>query len=689
MKKTIEKKRRRLQRSLGDRKEHYRLYKAGKTWLIAGIATVTFGVTATLNSTQHAFADDEISESATPTTGAATAGAANTDDETDANSVVLTDSTADAASTTADSNSGAASDTTSSANDATANSTSDTSDTSSDTTASDTDTATDTSDADSTTTTTADSTSTSDADTTAATSTDSTSTSNNDSSSETANKTTTATDDSTSAATTTDDTSSNGDSTVTDTTSSNNGSDTTSASDTTGSTATGDATLTTPATDVSGTTATTPDDATVTPDLSTDETASVADNVSGDTTVAAADESISVTGLEATTTPVVITRVLAASATPAATSIDAVSTSINGGAANESGTVIYNTTTATATGTTVVNVSGAFNSGDVLTVTMGSNGFTINSVASVSGATTTTGSTTVNNVSEPQVTVTFNSDVSAASFNIYYSFNNTANNTLATGDAEDAVPVTVALNGSTVATNTVVVDKTYSANNGTANLGYNLFNAGSSTTITGGLIQNGTVVQDITWTVDLSGNRYPGDYSTIPTNSNITTLSSPSTLTFNLPSTVEVTAASLDSSLTAKGMTVTQTGNTITVTYPEGMTIASLSSLAGNLKVSISAVTTPTTTTTYTGTNLAMTWNVDGSTVTVTDSNPSSRATLLQYTNQTVSAIDTLSFNSNSNSDLSTFDDSANGSTQLNWTVLDSSNYAYGGTLNATRMAAH
>lgn len=665
------KKRRRLQQSLGDRKEHYRLYKAGKTWLIAGIATITFGVSAALSPATHVFADDETSESASGT---------NTDTE-NASGVTLNASETDSGTTSKA--------TSTSSNAENADSSSET------TTNSAEQSSTETAVNDTTVPANSESTS-ADADTITS---DDAATSaplnEND-----INENETNTNTSSADKTETSEVTSNATNSDTTTATNSNGSDATNSSVAEGSSSqvvaadkvARDATNDHVENDASIATAT-PDSTTTSGNgtsLADEETASVSDTVTGDTELATPEDTISVGENGTTTIPITMTRMLATTTTAAATSIDGVSTTINGGSANESGTVVYNTTTSSKTGTTVVNVSGAFSTGDVLTVTLGSNAFTVDSVASVTGATTATSTTQVNNVTEPLVTVTFNSDVSAASFDIYYQFNSNNNgdatSSLATGNTEDAVPVTVNLNGTTVATNSLVVDKNYtSTKNGTANLGYNLFNASSSTTITGGLIQNGTVVQDITWKVDLSGNRYPADYSTIPTSSYITTMSSPSTLTFTLPTTVEVTAASLDSSLTAQGMAVTQTSsNVITVTYPTGMTVAQLSKLAGSLNVSISAVTTPTTTTTYTGTTLAMTWNVDGNAVTVTDAAPSSRTTLLQYTNQTVSAIDLINFNSTVNSDLSTFDDSSNGSNQLNWQFADTSNYAYGGTLDAT-----
>ena len=74
-------KRQRLERDLGERKAHFKLYKAGKLWLVAGVATVSFGLYASFGSITMAQAD---------TTG--TTAAANTTTDTQSKTMTLSNS---------------------------------------------------------------------------------------------------------------------------------------------------------------------------------------------------------------------------------------------------------------------------------------------------------------------------------------------------------------------------------------------------------------------------------------------------------------------------------------------------------------------------------------------------------------------------------------------------------------------
>ena len=580
-------KRQRLQRDLGERKAHFKLYKAGKLWLFAGVATVSFGLYASFGSITMAQADS---------TNAVTANAAT---DTQSNTVTLNSSQTP---TTTESNSTGA-----------------------------------------------------------------TSTGDQTTGTESANETGT-----TDAVNPAVDTDNSGEKT---------GNPTDSSQSTSGSLP--DSTETSEASQSEDVAAPIADS-----DTTDDNAADTSNNV---TNAAKATTNTAITNLDSTTktaaTPMTKSLVSPTSTTPDPTSTAGVSTSINNGTANTTGTTIYNSTTSGSVGSTIVTVSGSFNAGDVVTVALDSNGFKTETTTSLAGAVVKQGNTTVNGVSVPLTTVTFNEAVSAASFSTYYSFQSYINNSsLADGQAQTVVPVTVSLNNEVVATNSVVVDKQYSlTKNGSGNIGYNLFNAGSKTTVTGGLIKDGSVTQNITWQMDLSGNRYPGDYTTIPSDTNVTTMSEPSILTIKLPDTVQFDQVSLDASLVSAGITLTQTDDqTVNITYPAGTKLASLSSLVGNFNANISAITAPTTTTNYGNPTLTMTWNVDGNSLTATDTKPSSRSTLLQYTVQSLATVNDVSFKTDANTDLTTLGDSTSGSNQLNWQVADASNYAYGGTFNGT-----
>lgn len=201
-------------------------------------------------------------------------------------------------------------------------------------------------------------------------------------------------------------------------------------------------------------------------------------------------------------------QVAAAYTTADTSNANGLSVSINGGGSDETGTVTYNSDTASNDSAVDLTVTGSFTAGETLTINVGTNSLSYTSMSDVDGASESDTTETVDGTTEPVVTISFDSTVASTSFDVYFGFNSDNNgddtSTLATGDATDTVPVTLTVtnaDGATVAADSdnLTVEKSYTANDGDAtSLSYNLFNTGDSK-VTAGTVSDGTATSDITW----------------------------------------------------------------------------------------------------------------------------------------------------------------------------------------------
>lgn len=91
----------------------------------------------------------------------------------------------------------------------------------------------------------------------------------------------------------------------------------------------------------------------------------------------------------------------------------------------------------------------------------------------------------------------------------------------------------------------LTVKKSYATTTGVgqaSSISNHLFTSGDAST-TPGLISDGTVISDMTWTLAISQNVYPGDYTNIPNGSNVTTTDSGTELEITVPDTVKIDSA--------------------------------------------------------------------------------------------------------------------------------------------------
>ncbi|WP_054760527.1 KxYKxGKxW signal peptide domain-containing protein [Secundilactobacillus collinoides] len=357
------KQRRQLQQGMGDRKEHYKLYKAGKTWLIAGIATVTFGVTATLNTTQHVFADNTATSSSSSDTAASSS----------SSSVALKASS----STTDSSSSSAASDSSSNANA---------------TSSSDDSTSTDTSSAENTTETAASDSPSSNATESGTTNSGSSSSVSSDSSlasSDSSAATSTTTADNGSSATSASDTENSDANSASDSNESSaasQSSDTANASSSSNESGTGtDANTSTD--NVNDAAGGTTDGTGSTNNGNSDNSTDISSDIDGDTAITTPDDNLND---PTTTNPSAqfYSRVDATYTAATTTGAADLTVSINGGGDDAGGTVTYNSDTISSNSNSTavdVKITGAFTAGQTLTIIVGANSFESTGWSDLSG----------------------------------------------------------------------------------------------------------------------------------------------------------------------------------------------------------------------------------------------------------------------------------------------------------------
>ncbi|WP_205004441.1 MBG domain-containing protein [Loigolactobacillus bifermentans] len=348
---------------------------------------------------------------------------------------------------------------------------------------------------------------------------------------------------------------------------------------------------------------------------------------------------------------------------PTPTSSNGIAIALNGGSQNVANEVIFDKNI----GQQKVTVSGSFAAGDTLIIDLGTTAVTNVTAPDISG--------TKASISGDQVTYTFKTAVAAVSTDVYFKLNTSAS-VLSDGQQYTILPITVTLNGTTVATNSLILNKTYTQTSA-PNQGYNLYGGVTGGSIVNGLIKDGQVVNDIQNNLAIDGLRYPGDYSTIMNQSAITQFTADSTVTITFPDTVKITASSIDASALALGYTMTVTGNTAVLTIPAGMHFSDMKGQTGFMHFTLQAVTTPTGNVNYGMPTIVSDWFLDQQEYVFTNQSDQDP---LQYIVATQIASDGVGYDG--------YDETLlpleAGNTGWTWSFGDTSNYVTGNLDQAT-----
>lgn len=368
------------------------------------------------------------------------------------------------------------------------------------------------------------------------------------------------------------------------------------------------------------------------------------------------------------------TRSLASSAAPADSEV---TTAINSGAANAPATVSYHN--GSTQPTISVMVSGNFQAGDVVTVYLDTTAMSVTAATTVKGATESNVDVSTNDGRTVKgAQYQFSSDYNGA-FPVVFVLNGTADDQINNGTSTATIAVDVDKNGTIVATNSVVLDKSYTMTQPNDTIRRNILNGTNG--VTAGVIAQGAVTSELTLRAQLQGLQYFGDYSTLVNSSPYEKLTAASTVTFDFSDQLKVDSAVLSDDAVATGVTLTRSGNSVTLTLPSGLTLAAISKLAGYLQVGLLPVTVPTTSTRYVLPTLTATWTIDGQTNTVTEpgNSGSSHANEFAYNIQTYTAVGTVTVSSSS-SYLGLLQQGTDNDYGLQWVVANESNFASGTT---------